>query len=190
MTSQEELEKVLKITKRKKEKINLMYCVSSYPAKKKQINLKNINILNKKFKVNVGYSDHYPGIEACIISSILGAKIIEKHVTFNRNASGADHKSSCTISEFKKMVKIIKYNNSFLSNKIKLFNINMNLRKKVTKSIVAKKNLYSGKILKFNDITFKRPGTGITPLDYKKIINKKLIKNVIKNQMILKKDVR
>ena len=66
----------------------------------------------------------------------------------------------------------------------------MNLRKKVTKSIVAKKNLYSGKILKFNDITFKRPGTGITPLDYKKIINKKLIKNVIKNQMILKKDVR
>ena len=140
--------------------------------------------------MNVGYSDHYPGIEACIISSILGAKIIEKHVTFNRNASGADHKSSCTISEFKKMVKIIKYNNSFLSNKIKLFNINMNLRKKVTKSIVAKKNLYSGKILKFNDITFKRPGTGITPLDYKKIINKKLIKNVIKNQMILKKDVR
>ena len=129
MTSQEELEKVLKITKRKKEKINLMYC-KLISCKKKKINLKNINILNKKFKVNVGYSDHYPGIEACIISSILGAKIIEKHVTFNRNASGADHKSSCTISEFKKMVKIIKYNNSFLSNKIKLFNINMNLRKK------------------------------------------------------------
>ena len=119
-----------------------MYCVSSYPAKKKTNKLKNINILNKKFKVNVGYSDHYPGIEACIISSILGAKIIEKHVTFNRNASGADHKSSCTISEFKKMVKIIKYNNSFLSNKIKLFNINMNLRKKSNKKYCSKKFIF------------------------------------------------
>ncbi len=190
MTYEKELKKVLKVTKRKKSQINLLYCVSSYPAKINQINLNNIIKLKKLFKVNVGYSDHYPGIEASIISSILGANIIEKHVTFRRNAIGPDHKSSCTIKEFKEMIKIIRKNNHFLSNNKKLFDMNFNLRKKVTKSIVARKNLISNQVIKLKHIAFKRPGNGISPQDFKKILNKKIIKKVNKNELILLKNVK
>lgn len=190
MTDFKELNTAIKLIKKKNNKINLLYCVSSYPAKKKEINLNNITELKNKFKVKVGYSDHYPGIEACVISSILGANIIEKHVTFKRNAKGPDHKSSCTIKEFKKMVEKIKENTGFFSNKGGIFKHNSKFKLKVTKSIVANKNLTSNKIIKLSDIAFKRPGRGISPLDYRKIINKRLKKNINKNELILLKNVK
>jgi len=119
MTNDNELKKIIKILNKKNKEIIILHCVSSYPAKKEELNLLNIVELKKKFKLKTGYSDHYPGIDACVIASLLGARIIEKHVTFNRSLKGPDHKSSCTIVELKKMVKIIKKNESFLRKKKK-----------------------------------------------------------------------
>ena len=98
-----------------------MHCVSSYPAKIDNLNLNVIDNLKRKFKLNIGYSDHSLGDEACLAAVAKGAKVIEKHVTTSRNLSGPDHKTSSTISEFKLLVKKIRNLEIILGNHNKKF---------------------------------------------------------------------
>ena len=106
MASIKEIKDALKLLKRNN--ITLLHCVSAYPAKLKDINLRFMVKLKKIFNLNVGLSDHSPGFLAPIIATSLGASVIEKHVTFNKNLKGPDHKSSLTINEFEEMVKLIR----------------------------------------------------------------------------------
>jgi N,N'-diacetyllegionaminate synthase len=169
----------------KKKNITLMQCTSAYPAPYDEINLKAIDTLRNIFKLNIGFSDHSLGVQASIAAVALGAKVIEKHLTLSKKFKGPDHRASLDPKEFKFMVQGIRIVEKALGDKEKKItksekkNINI-VRKSIVASTKIKKNE------KFNNynITCKRPGTGISPLLFKKLIGKKAVKNFNKNDLI------
>tara|TARA_X000000368_G_C22968494_1_gene684313 strand:+ start:180 stop:1196 length:1017 start_codon:yes stop_codon:yes gene_type:complete len=177
---------IKKLNKKHKQEIVILHCVSSYPTDKKDLNLNIIKEFQKIFKIDIGFSDHSLGNEASLAAVALGAKIIEKHVTISKKMIGPDHSSSSSIKEFYSLVKQIRELEKMLgTSKKKLLRSEKNTRKVSRKSIVANKDLMRGKILKTNDIVFKRPGTGISPMNIRSIIGKKLKKNIPADNLIL-----
>ena len=177
--------KTLVINGTKKKNITLMQCTTAYPAPYDEINLNTIPTLRDIFKLNIGFSDHSLGVQASLAAVALGAKIIEKHLTLNKKFKGPDHRASLDAKEFKFMVEGIRIVEKVLGDKIKKVtksekkNINI-VRKSIVASTAIKKN---EKFSIFN-ITCKRPGTGISPLFFKKLIGKKSMKNFKKNDLI------
>jgi N,N'-diacetyllegionaminate synthase len=169
----------------KKENITLMQCTSAYPAPYDEINLNTIATLRKIFKLNTGFSDHSLGVVASIAAVALGANVIEKHLTLNKKLKGPDHRVSLDPKEFKFMTQSIRIIEKTLGDKIK--KITKSEKKNihiVRKSIVASTNIKKNEKFSNFNITCKRPGTGISPLFFKKLIGKKSIKNFNKNDLI------
>ncbi len=162
----------------KKNKIKLLHCSTDYPAKISSINLKAINSLKKKFKIDVGYSDHTTSAVVPALAVALGATIIEKHLTLSNNLAGPDHKSSLNPQNFEIMVKNIRDAEKSLGDgrKIPTNDEKKNI-KIVRKSIVAKKYIEKGQKFTLDNITFKRPGFGISPMNINKVLGKKAKKN-------------
>jgi len=159
--------------------ISILHCTTNYPTPYKGVNLKAMLTLASAFKVPVGYSDHTMGIEVPIAAVAMGAKIIEKHFTLDKNMSGPDHKASLEPDELKEMVKAIRNIEMALGNGIKKPNNSENeIMKVARKSLVATRNLKKGEIVKEPDIDIKRPGTGILPRFHKIIIGMKLAKDI------------
>ena len=168
-----------------------MHCVSSYPAISRDLNLNILNSLRKKFKLNVGYSDHSLGESACLAAVAMGSKVIEKHVTLSNHMEGPDHKTSITLKKFILMVKKIRELEILLGNKKKkLLKSELNIQKVARKSIVSKNFLEKGKKINRNDLVFKRPGTGISPMDVNKIIGRRVKKNIKANTVIIYKNFK
>lgn len=173
------------------ERIALLHCVTSYPALDKDLNLNSIPYLIKNYKFTIGYSDHSIGHEACISAVALGAKIIEKHFTINKNFSKfRDHKLS---ADFKEMVTIVngirKTEDQLGEFDKKILKIEKKILKKVRRGIYAKKNLKKNQIINEKNIEFFR---GSENNDYKYFNNfsgKKLTKNVSKFDLIKKNDL-
>ena len=186
MSNIKEITNAIKLLQSKnKNKISILHCISAYPTNIEDINLNAINVLKKKFKKNVGFSDHTIGIDGSIYAVLAGAKIIEKHFTLNKNLKGPDHKLSLSPNELKQMIKKIRKVEKILGDgkkhvrKSELPNIHI-----VRKSIVAKKKIKVGdKFTKYN-ITTKRPGFGINPMNWKKIIGKKSKFSYEKDELI------
>jgi N,N'-diacetyllegionaminate synthase len=168
-----------------KNNITLMQCTSSYPAPFEEINLRVINSLKKKFKLRVGFSDHSLGSIAGIAAVAIGAKVIEKHITIDKGLVGPDHKSSLNPSEFKLMVDDIRMVEKILGSEIKHVTTsekkNINI---VRKSIVASRFIKKNEKFTIENITCKRPGTGISPVFFKKLLGKKSIKNFNTDDLI------
>ena len=173
-----------------KKNITLLHCISNYPVALKNVNLNVMKELKKHFKCDVGFSDHTKDIFSSIIAVSMGAKIIEKHVTFDRNLKGPDHKASSTIREFDKLVKairkieIVKGNSENSISKLEKEIANVS-----RKSIVAKSDIAKNKIINLKDITFKRPGNGILPIYKNKILGKKTKIKILKDNLIRLKDI-
>lgn len=168
-----------------KEKINILHCHSDYPSKPKNLNLRSILFLKEKLRLNVGYSDHSLGIEAAIVAVAYGAKIIEKHLTLNKNYSGPDHKASIEPKEFKKMVQAIRNTEKMLGSNIKRpTNIELKNRKLVRKSIVAIKNIKKGEKFSLKNISTKRPALGKSPMYFDIFLKRKAKKNYSKDEFI------
>ena len=168
-----------KLEKSKKKNITIMHCVSSYPAKNKQLNLNIIDELKNNFNYDIGYSDHSMGNAACLAAVAKGAKVIEKHVTLSQSLNGPDHKSSATIKEFKLLVKKIRELEIILGDNKKHFSKEeKHIHKVARKSIVTKKKIYKNEIIKMKDLCFKRPGTGISPFELTKVVGKKANRNI------------
>jgi N,N'-diacetyllegionaminate synthase len=188
MSSVDEIKKAIKtlITSgTKKNNLILMQCTSAYPAPYDEINLNTIATLKNLFKLNIGFSDHSIGVQASIAAVALGAKVIEKHLTLNKKLRGPDHKASLDPKEFKFMVKSIRIVEKTLGNKIK--QVTKSEKKNiyiVRKSIVASTKINKNEKFSNFNITCKRPGTGISPLFFKKLIGKKAIKIFNKNDLI------
>ena len=188
MSNTSEIKKALKIlitNGAKKNNIILMQCTSAYPAPYNEINLNTIVTLRHEFKLNVGFSDHSLGVQASIAAVALGAKVIEKHLTLNKKLKGPDHRASLNPKEFKLMVDSIRIVEKTLGDKIK--KITKSEKKNiciVRKSIVALTKIKKNEKFSNLNITCKRPGTGISPLLFKKLIGKKSIKNFNKNDLI------
>lgn len=165
--------------------ITLLHCNTEYPTPVEDVNLNCMNTLKNAFGVKVGFSDHTVGIEFPIAAAALGATVIEKHITLDCKMSGPDHKASIEPEEIKKMVLFIRNVEKGLGSSIKKpteserKNINI-----ARKSIVAKVNISEGDLLTEENITVKRPGSGISPMLWDTVIGQKAIRNFLKDECI------
>ena len=171
-----------------KNNITVLQCTSQYPAPDDSINLNAMLTMANEFNVKYGLSDHSIGITAPIIAASMGASIIEKHITFDKNADGPDHKASIDINEFKKMVIEVKRVKNLLGSGIKLMHESEKQTKSIArKSLVASRDILKGDVLKLDDLNIKRPGNGISPLAIMKIVGA-ISKNDIFKDQVLKYD--
>ncbi|MBU0579595.1 MAG: N-acetylneuraminate synthase family protein [Candidatus Margulisbacteria bacterium] len=174
----------------RKNKVNqelaILHCVSSYPTPIEESNLSSITALKKKFKCTIGYSDHTLGIEAAVTAVALGARIIEKHFTIDKNLSSfRDHQLSADPKEFTELVRRIKETSLMLGNEKKeIQDSEKNNIKAIRRSIVANKDLPAGKVLKFEDLDWIRLAGGLLPGQEKSIIGKKLSKSIKRGELL------
>ena len=184
IASEENIKKAVNICKRNKNfEIILLNCISSYPAKKNELNLNHIDIL-KKYSPIVGYSYHSQTDESNIISVSKGAKVVEKHFILNKKINSPDLTFSYDPNQFKNLVKKIRETEIMLGNKIiNKKNILRNKLKTVTRSIFYSKDLKKGTTITLRNIKSVRPGTGLKLSFMKQILGKKFIKIV--NLLIL-----
>jgi N,N'-diacetyllegionaminate synthase len=155
----------------KKENITVLHANTMYPTPMEDVNLNVMKTIQKEFGVSVGYSDHTLGIEVDIAAVAMGASIIEKHFTLDKTMDGPDHKASLEPEELKTMVVAIRNIEKALGGCEKKpspsESINIDI---VRKSIVASSSIPEGEILSEKNITIKRPGNGISPMAWDKII--------------------
>ncbi len=168
-----------------KKKLCIMHCVSKYPSNIKDLNLNNIHYLKKKFGTEVGFSDHSKSLNTGLYATLLGAKIIEKHLTLNNLMKGPDHKSSLNPKNFKKYVKNIRMADIILGSKNKNISLEEFENKKlIRKSLVAKKNIKKGEKFTKENVTALRPGLGIEPFKFIRLKGTKAKKNFKKNEFL------
>lgn len=170
--------------------IILLQCTSNYPTNYEDVNLNSMITMKELFDLPVGYSDHTIGIEVSIAAVSMGAKVIEKHFTLDKNMDGPDHIASLDTSELKLLVKCIRNVEKSLGSKIKKCNASEeNTKLVVRKSIVAKENIKKGEEIGYSNIDFKRPGNGISPADIEMVLGKKAIFNIEKDKIITFNDL-
>ena len=158
----------------KKENITILHANTEYPTPMEDVNLNAMLTIGSAFKTNFGYSDHTLGIEIPIAAVALGATIIEKHFTLDRNMVGPDHKASLEPDELRKMVQSIRNIELAMGNGIKKpSNSEMKNMAIARKSIVAKKDIKMGEVLSEDNLAIKRPGNGISPMNWEEIIGSK-----------------
>lgn len=173
-----------------KTKLTILHCITGYPTTFNEANLNFIKTLQSNFDVPIGFSDHSPGIELPIAAVALGACIIEKHFTLDKNLKGPDHKASLNPIEFKAMVDAIRNVEVAMGDGIRRFSKNEEEIKKIArKSIILNKNICKGTIIKKDMLSIKRPGFGIAPKYLNQIIGKKATKNLDANSILKWSDI-
>tara|TARA_B100001989_G_C24411601_1_gene399335 strand:+ start:51 stop:770 length:720 start_codon:yes stop_codon:yes gene_type:complete len=169
----------------KKSNIKVLHCSSQYPTPMDDVNLRSMLTIKNAFEVEVGYSDHTTGIEVAIAAVALGGKIIEKHLTLDKEMKGPDHKASINPDEFAKMVNGIRNIERALGRTKKCPNlVEIKNRDSIRKSIVAAKQIDIGEKFNYENITTKRPGTGLSPMFIDKIIGTASTKKYNKDDLI------
>ncbi len=171
---------------RTKKKVSLLHCVTSYPVEDEYANLKSISYLIQNFGLKIGYSDHTIGNEACLASVALGAKIIEKHFTLDKNFSNfRDHALSADFSDLKNLVKSIRKIEKQLGefNK-KIAKPEKKIIKAARRGVYAKMTIHKGKKVSAVNSTFLRPSKNREYLYIKKIVGKKIKSTKKKNQIV------
>lgn len=168
-----------------KNKITVLQCTSQYPAPDNSVNINAMLTMAKKLNIEYGLSDHSAGITAAILAASLGASIIEKHITFDKNADGPDHKASIDINEFKNMVTEVKRVKNLLGSGIKsMHESERQTRSIARKSLVAARDIAKGDMIGLDDLAIKRPGDGISSFEIKQIIGSISKNNIFKDQII------
>lgn len=154
-----------------KEQITVLHCNTEYPTPMCDVNLKAMRTIGDKLGVKIGYSDHTGGIEIPIAAVALGATIIEKHFTLDRTLRGPDHKASLEPNELKKMVCCIRNVESALGSKEKVVTFSEDKNKSIArKSIVAARSIRKGELLTEENLTVKRPGDGLSPMQWERVV--------------------
>lgn len=165
--------------------VSLLHCNTQYPTPYEDVNLKAMLTLKEEFNCEIGYSDHTMGIEVPVAAVAMGATIIEKHFTLDRNMEGPDHKASLEPAELKKMVTSIRNIEKAIGRGVKVPSAseqpNMNIARK---SIIASREIKKGEILSDDNITTKRPGTGISPMRWNEIIGTEAIRDFCEDELI------
>lgn len=166
--------------------ITLLHCNTEYPTPFSDVNLKSMEYLKEKYRCAIGYSDHTLGIEISIAAVALGAAIIEKHFTLDTSMEGPDHKASLNPKQLKEMVQAIRNIELALGKKDKQVSISEERNKiAARKSIVANRAIKCGEILTEDNIAAKRPGGGISPMEWEKVIGTLAKKDFEKDEKII-----
>jgi N,N'-diacetyllegionaminate synthase len=159
------------------DQITILHCNTEYPTPMEDVNLNAMKTMAEEFKVKVGYSDHTRGIEVPIAAVALGASVIEKHFTLDRNMKGPDHKASLEPYELNAMIIAIRNIEKALgSGEKKISPSEQKNIAVVRKSIVAATDIRKGDIFSETNLTIKRPGTGISPMLWESVIGTKSAK--------------
>jgi N,N'-diacetyllegionaminate synthase len=168
-----------------KNKITVLHCTSEYPAPMIDVNLRAMKSIQDSYDVAVGYSDHTNGIEIAIAAAALGATIIEKHFTLDRSLVGPDHQASLEPIELKSMITAIRNIEIAMGDGVKKLTPSEYSNKVVArKSIVAKGKINKGEIFTSENLTTKRPGTGISPMRWDELIGTVSKKNYLDDEII------
>ena len=186
MCTIDEVEEALKVLKTNgATDITLLHCTTDYPAPLESVNLKAMLTLKEKFGCPVGYSDHTKGIEVSVASVAMGAEVIEKHFTLDRNMPGPDHKASLEPNELKELVDAIRNVEKAIGdgNK-KPTESELQNRNVARKSIVALKAIKKGELLSEDNLTTKRPGNGISPMRWNEILGTRAKRDYEEDELI------
>ncbi len=170
-----------------RENITLLHCNTEYPTPMCDVNLRAMQTLRDTFPglKGVGYSDHTLGIEVPIAAVALGATVIEKHFTLDRLLPGPDHRASLEPDELKAMVKAIRNIEAALGDGVKQSSPSeLKNRSIARKSIVAARNIQAGETFTEENLTVKRPGTGVSPMQWNEMIGRNADRNYKRDELI------
>ena len=166
-------------------KITILHCTTNYPTPMEDVNLKAMLTLREKFGCDVGYSDHTRGIEVPIAAAALGATVLEKHFTLDRNMEGPDHKASLEPDELRDMVLAVRNIEKALGDGNKTpTEAELANRLVARKSIIAARDIRKGEIFTEDNLTTKRPGNGISPMKWNEVIGKVAGRDYEEDEMI------
>lgn len=191
MSDWAELDAAVEILKESND-LTVMQCTSEYPCPLKKAGLNIISEIRDRYNVKVGFSDHTESNTACIASVVLGVSVVEKHFTFSKLMYGSDAKNAAEPKQFSELSFAINELDIMNSNPVDKDNIKeyKNMKDIFEKSIVAKHNLTAGHTICFEDLAFKKPGTGISASKYKDIIGKVILTNLDKNYLLSEDDFK
>jgi N,N'-diacetyllegionaminate synthase len=176
---------VLKNSGVKNKDITILHCTSAYPAPFEEVNLLAMQKMKEVFNVKVGYSDHTQGIVVSLSAVALGAVVIEKHFTLDKNLPGPDHKASLEPTELKELISSIRIIESALgSSKKKVTKSEFQNMELIRKSIVARSSIKKGDIFTDENLTTKRPGNGISPMNWDSLIGTPSNRDYRENDLI------
>ena len=168
-----------------KENIIVLHCSTEYPIPMEEVNLHAMLTIADTFKTKVGYSDHTKGVEVAIAAASLGAVVIEKHFTLDNNLNGPDHKASLEPQELKEMIRAIRNIEKALGCGIKKPSLSECKNKIIVrKSIVAKSKIEKGTRFTIENITVKRPGKGISPLEWDRVLGQTAKRSFAEDELI------
>lgn len=169
-----------------KEKVTILHCTTEYPAPMAEINLRAMDTLGKAFDLPAGYSDHSEGITIPIAAVARGAVLIEKHFTLDKNMEGPDHKASLEPDELTAMVKAIRQVEVALGSAVKSPTVSEVKNKAVArKSLVASQVIRAGELFCADNLTIKRPGTGMSPYQYWEMLERSASRDYQVGDLIL-----
>ncbi|EOC4999046.1 N-acetylneuraminate synthase [Campylobacter upsaliensis] len=181
-----EIEAALTILRKNGTKnITLLHCNTEYPTPFEDVNLNALKTLKEAFKLEVGYSDHTEGIVASLGAVALGAVVIEKHFTLDKTMEGPDHRASLEFEELKALCKGIRELEKALGSGIKKASKSEAKNKIIArKSLVAKREIQKGEKFSIENLTTKRPGSGISAMRYEEYLGKRALKTYKKDELI------
>jgi N,N'-diacetyllegionaminate synthase len=189
MASYSEIETCINIiNKISNKEITVLHCISNYPTPYEDVNMNVMLELKKRFGYSVGFSDHTLGNKSSLTAVAMGASIIEKHVTLDKTLPGPDHQASSTIEEFDELVKSIRRVEKIKGTRVKKLSLQeKEIASMARKSIVSKRDILPGEIIKEEDICYKRPGTGFLPTEKQLVVGKKVATKIEADRVIQRK---
>jgi N-acetylneuraminate synthase len=187
MCTMEEIEAALSVLREHGAgKITLLHCNTEYPTPFEDVNLRAMQEMKKAFGVSVGYSDHTVGIAVPIAAAAMGASVIEKHFTLDKNMEGPDHRASLEPEELKQMVRSIRNIERAMGSGKKQPSPSEQKNISIArKSIVAKRKIKQGEQLTEDNLYIKRPGNGISPMRWYEIIGTAAVKDFEEDELIV-----
>lgn len=187
MSGKAELDNALNTISKHHNNISILHCLSQYPAEYNNLNLNTIKFLKNNYpEYKIGYSDHSIGISVPVAAVVLGAEIIEKHITLDRRMKGSDHYSSLGIDGLNRMVRDIRNIEAALGiEDIFISDASLAAKTKLGRSIAANREILKGEVIVQNDIHLLSPGTGIMWNEIDRVIKKTAKVNIKKNDLIL-----
>lgn len=168
------------------ESLTLLHCNTQYPTPYRDVNLRAMETLKNRYHVKVGYSDHTAGTEIPVAAVALGAAVIEKHFTLDKTLPGPDHKASLEPEELRRMVQAIRNVEAALGSSEKKVSPSEQENLSVArKSIVAARRISKGELLSEDNLTAKRPGTGISPMKWNQVVGTRAVKDFEEDELII-----
>jgi len=188
MSTLGEIEAALEVLEKagtRHDQITVLHCNTEYPTPMADVNLRAMLTIRDTFGIAVGYSDHTSGIEVAIAAVALGATVIEKHFTLDRNLPGPDQKASLEPGELKAMVMAIRNIEQALGDGIKRPSASEAKNKPVArKSLVAARTIHAGEVFSETNMAIKRPGTGLSPMCWDEVLGRKAPRDFAPDELI------